>query len=506
MAKRDISSLRSTLEFLKKEPGEVLTIKREIDPICEISGMEKKLEGGPTLLFENIKGYSGVRNVGNLFSQKERIARIFGVEDHRKMKFKCLQAMKNPLPPRVVSDAPCQEVVITEDIDVKAMMPIIQHTPLDAGRILGGGIFYIGGKHSRGGTQLSFHRTHFRSKDGASVLAFYGTHLGETLLEHRGEKIPATINIGTPPAVTVVGGGAVMHTIIPRGTDKVAIAGGLQGFPVDLVKARTVDTHAIAQSEWVIEGYFDTNQKVWESDDAEKLGKGEVALFFPEWTGYNGKSIRTFKFQATAITRRKEQPIFFTPLAHSLEGEFLIMVLREACFYERADRLMPGLVEDVNIMSGITGRAGVIFQVRKKRAGDEGYQKNLITAAFGATQGLHLVVVVDEDIDIYSAEDLLWAITTRVRRESDILSGSAGGRGGPMMPIERIAVDGKTVFHYDGGLGIDATVPFESKQEFARCHYPVDKIDLKKWLSEEEIVSAQQSQNEYAKVLSRIGA
>ncbi len=75
-----------------------------------------------------------------------------------------------------------------------------------------------------------------------------------------------------------------------------------------------------------------------------------------------------------------------------------------------------------------------------------------------------------------------------------------------MLPIERITVGDKTVFHYGGGIGIDATVPFESKEEFARCHYPVDRIDLSRWLSEEEIAAAQASQNEYAKVLARIGA
>lgn len=506
MTDKDISSLRSTLEFLKKEDGEVLTISKEIDPIYEISGMEKALEGGPTLLFEKIKGYPGVRNVGNLFSQKERIAKIFDVEDYRKTKFKCLEALKNPISPKVVTDAPCQEVVITDDVDIMSTLPIIQHTEQDAGRVLGGGIFFVGGKHFRGGTHLSYNRTHFRGKDYASVLAFYGTHLGEILLEHKGEKIPATINIGTPPAISLIAGGSVVHPIIPKGTDKVAIAGGLQGYPVDIVKAKTVDTHSIAQSEWVIEGYFDTTQKVWESEEAEKIGKGEVSIFFPEWTGYMGKSIRTFKFQATAITHRQERPIFYTPLAHSLEGEFLLMVLREACFYELADRLIPGLVEDINHMSGTTGRAGVILQVKKKRASDEGYQRNLITAIFGATQGLHLVVVVDEDIDIYSAEDILWAITTRVNPDTDFMRGSVGGRGAPMLPIERIAMGGGTVFQYGGGVGIDATVPFESKQEFARSYYPVDKIDLKRWLSDEEIASAQSSQNEYAKVLARIGA
>lgn len=147
MAKKDISSMRSTLEFLKEE-NEVLTVKGEVDPTYEIAGIQKALEGGPALLFENIKGYPGVRNVGNVFATTDRIAKIFGVEDPKKMKFRCLEGIKNPIRPRVVDDAPCQEVVITENIDVPATMPILKHTELDAGRILGGGNNFVSGKIS----------------------------------------------------------------------------------------------------------------------------------------------------------------------------------------------------------------------------------------------------------------------------------------------------------------------------------------------------------------------
>lgn len=69
MSKKDIRNLRSTIEFLKKE-NELLSIQKEIDPILEISGMEKTLEGGPALLFEKIKGYPDARNVGESFRQE----------------------------------------------------------------------------------------------------------------------------------------------------------------------------------------------------------------------------------------------------------------------------------------------------------------------------------------------------------------------------------------------------------------------------------------------------
>ncbi|MDP2720029.1 MAG: UbiD family decarboxylase [Dehalococcoidia bacterium] len=506
MVHKELISLRNTIEFFKKN-NEILEIQKPVSPIYEISGLQMALENGPALLFNNIEGFPGVRDIANIFARRERVARLFGLDDHKKFKFKILEAMKNPIPPRVVEAAPCQEVIIKDNIDVPATLPLIKHTEYDGGRMLGGGNTFLSGKYFYGGSHLSFNRMSFRGKNWSGVHAFYGTHLGEALMEHRGEKVPATVNIGTPPAVMTIAGGTVMPLIIPKGTDKVGIAGGLQGFPVDIVKAKTVDAYSIAEAEWVIEGYFDTSQRVWETDEAEKLDKYAVAPFFPEWPGYMGRAIKGFKFQATAITHRKDRPIFFTPLAHSYEGDDLCALFREACFFEMANRLIPGFVVDVNILHAITPRAGVVFQIKKRRQGDELYQRNLITAAFGVTQGLYMVIVVDEDIDIYSADDVLWAISTRVNYDKGLMRGTVEGRGSPMLPIERVGLTGKEIAGstYMGGLGIDATIPYGSEADFQRAKYPADKVDLNKWLSPEEITSVRNQQNDFAKIWAKRG-
>ena len=79
MAHKDISSMRSTVELLKEE-GEVFVVEGEVDPIYEISGIQASLEGGPALLFNRIKGYPGVRNLGNIFSNRQRVAKMFDVD------------------------------------------------------------------------------------------------------------------------------------------------------------------------------------------------------------------------------------------------------------------------------------------------------------------------------------------------------------------------------------------------------------------------------------------
>jgi UbiD family decarboxylase len=499
MTEKNIASMRSTVEYLK-EQKQLLTITEEVDPICEVSGIQKALEDGPALFFENVKGYSGVGILGNVFSRWERVADLFDVSDPKQLKFKFLEQIKNPVPPRVVENAPCQEVVITKGIDVMATLPMIQHTVDDAGRILGSGIIPTVGIPPHGGTDLTFKRIFFRGKDWASMYVWLDSHLGYFRdYHHRGEEIPMTININTPPAVVMVAAPMTIHMIIPYETvDEIGIAGAIQGSPIEICKAKTVGAYAIANSEWVIEGKL-LPQKVLETEEAERIGKPRETPFFPEFFGYLGMATRANKFQVTAITHRKN-PIFYSFLADSFELENASNPIREACYYELAQRISPGLVVDVNIPRPFKHAGGVIFQVRKRRLSDEGLQKNILEVALGATH-VRMAVAVDEDIDIYSADDLLWAILTRANQETNIFKGPYGARAYGLVPAQELSPDGQ----FEGGLGIDATIPWAKKSRWKRTHHPVDQIDLRRWFSKEQIDAVQLMQSEYGRLLARKG-
>ena len=327
------------------------------------------------------------------------------------------------------------------------------------------------------------------------------THLGAVVYKtHYGQNIPITININPPPSVLLVAGEGGVRTIIIPGDDELGIAGVLQGQPVEIVKAKTVDAYACAQSEWVIEGYI-TPEREWETDEAAALGKVDVTPFFPEWPRYLGRTWKVPKFQATAITHRKDSPIFHTPLADSFEGD-LGFPLREATFFELADRIAPNFVIDVHIPHGLTWWGGIIFQVKKQGPSDEGIQKNILMAALGDAPSLRLAIAVDEDVNIYSVEDVLWAITTRCNPETGIIRGASGARGIPAMPTER-KITG--VGGWEGGIGLDCTAPWNEKWRFERAHYPVDRINLRKWFTDEQIKNIISQQCEYAKVLAEHG-
>ncbi len=504
MKERNISSIRNALEFLEGE-GELVRIRGEVDPVYEISGIQKSLEEGPALLFENIKGYPGIRNLGNLFARLDRVARLFGVEEPRKLKFRCQKAIKSPIAPVVVEKAPCHEIVLTSNLDVMATLPILKHTEFDGGRLMGGGIILASPPYYRTGSDLSLKRMNFRGKDWASLFIGAPTHLGLLrFTERRGENIPLTINICPPPAVMMVAGAFFARSVVPYGSDELGIAGALQGFPVEICKARTVDAYAIAQSEWVIEGYL-TPELVWETEEAERIGKARVAPFFPEWTGYLGNALQASRFQVTAITHRKDRPIFFSPLAHSYEGG-MGHPMTEGSFFEMAEKMNPGFVQDVVLPPSLLWAGGIVFQVKKRGGREEGFQKNVLMAAIADTAGLglRLAVVVDDDVDISNGDDILWAIATRCNPATDMVRGPTAIGRISFQPEEgagTVIAQSK----FEGAIGLDATFPLAARDVFRRPHYPVEKVDLTKWISSDVIDKIKSRQSEYARLMAKYG-
>lgn len=495
-----LAELRGTIDFLKKQ-GELFTVNKEMDPIHEIAGLMKELDGGPTVFCEKIKGYPNARSIGNIFSRREAIAAMFDIpEGHEGITKKCRQAILNPIPPRIVTKAPVQEVTITKDIDVFGTIPILKHTPEDAGRILGGLHVLIMGEHFGGGSEISFKRTHFQGKDWGTMMTGDHTHIGKIAQIHKGKKLPITINIGTPPAVTMVAGGGFLHAIVPYGSDELAIAGGLQGFPIDICKAKTVDAYCVANSEWTIEGMLDITKYTWESEAAANTGEWDRVPFFPEYTGYLGQCVKTLGIQVTAITHRKEKPIFYTPLAHSIEGNILCGAFRSAAMVELCDRMVPGFCVDATVLDGQKGLLGAVIQVKKRKPRDEGYQQNLLRTLMGMPDAPQVIIAVDEDVDIYSAEDIIWALTTRVNPQTGVLT-TGGERKRQGNPMEELVPDSGR----QGAIGIDCTIPFllDKKGSFRLGHYPVELIDLNKIFGEETAKKIKLMQSDYGKVQAK---
>ncbi len=490
--------IRSVLERLEKE-GEVVHLKKEVDPVYEMNSIQIFFEEGPAIIMEKIKGYSNVKAVTNVFSRRERVAKVLGIDNPKKMPKTILERTKNLIKPEKVSDAPCKDNVIEgEKVDILKYVPVLKYTRNDAGRILGSGIVLA--KTPEGGFHISFNRQHVLGKNFETLAFVIGTHLEKIILDayERGENLPITVNITPPPGVMLTAAGGDIPMLMPKGTDELAIAGAVQNEAVKICKAETVDAYCIAESEIVLEGYIDTKEVVEETPKIKEEGLG-MAQFFPEFTGYMGKAYKTFKFNVTGITFRNN-PFFYVINAESFDAINLQSPLIEASVLEACERTYPGFVKNVHMPPFFHGRLGIVIQVEKKRKRDEGWQRNIIHAAFFAGHRFHMVIVVDEDVDIFSEGEIFWAVLTRVNPDTDIII-YKGMRVDPTAPIGRIHLRPEE-FGIRNRIGIDATVHFELKKIFDRPKYEV--IRLEDYFEKDVIDKWLPKISEYAKAKMRI--
>lgn len=140
--------------------------------------------------------------------------------------------------------------------------------------------------------------------------------------------------------------------------------------------------------------------------------------------------------------------------------------------------------------------------MKKRHSADDAFIRNIAAAAI-PTSLLRIVIIVDEDIDIYDAEDVWWAVASRTNLKTGIFTGAPKSLGLTPLPFTDV-IRGQETWS-EGGLVMDATVPFRAKGQFQRAHYPVDRVNLAKWFSPEEIAAIQAQQSQHARLLARIG-
>jgi gallate decarboxylase subunit C len=514
-AAKDIRDLRTTFDWFRSE-GYLVETDVEVNPDLEITGIQKLMDGALPILFNNVKGYPHLRAVTNLFANMDIVNKMFGWKDAQSRTRDLAHALTHPIPPVEIaqSEAPCQEQVITDDLNINKYVLAIRHTALETEMTIGSGNSVVVGPYFHGGSHIGYNRMAARWGNVATFQSAPGAHMWQIITEHYHDEkpIPLTMCFGLPPACTLIAGGGFDYVVLPRGGDELGVAGAVQGYPVRIVKARTVDAWAVADCELVLEGELYPRDKRYETAEAEEHDTQGKYFFHPEWAGYMGKAYKAPTFHVTGITMRQREgkPIIFPLGVHMEDCQNIDTTVRESAIFELCERLQPGIVQDVNIPYPMTDWGGCIIQVKKRNKIEEGWQRNFLSAILSCSQGMRLAIAVDTDIDIYSMDDIIWALTTRVNPHTDILNPLPGGIGQTFMPQERMTAGDKewtaSNTKFEGGMGIDATVPFGYEQDFHRPVYPVDRVDLNKWFKPDEIAKAKAlMKGKWGEVLARTG-
>src|SRR6266849_3435902 len=114
-----LRSLPATVEWLRGE-GLLMETDVEVDGDLQLTGIQKHFDGSYPILFNNVKGYPHARAITNLFANMDIVNRMFGWEDRTARTRKLAHALTHPIPSETIpqEEAPCQEEVITDDLEV----------------------------------------------------------------------------------------------------------------------------------------------------------------------------------------------------------------------------------------------------------------------------------------------------------------------------------------------------------------------------------------------------
>ena len=469
-----VRDLRSALALLEEMPDQLIETDVEVDPMAELAGVyryvgaggtvKRPTKEGPAMIFNNVKGHPDAKVAIGLLASRKRVAALLDTESENLGKMLC-KSVENPVPPvDFTGDAPCQQVVhkaTDPEFDLYKLVPAPTNTPDDAGPYITLGMCYA--THPDTGVHdVTIHRLCIQGKDELSIFFTPGArHIGAMAerAEELGQKLPISISIGVDPAIEI--GSCFEPPTTPLGYDELSVAGALRGEPVELCKCVTVNERAIANAEYVIEGEVIPGVRVKEDQNSN------TGYAMPEFPGYTGPaSDQCWLIKVTAVTHR-EHPIMQTCIGPSEEHVSM------------AGKAMPGRLQNVYCSSAGGGKYMAVLQFKKLSPSDEGRQRQAALLAFSAFSELKNVFLVDEDVDCFDMNDVLWAMNTRFQGDVDVIT-IPGVRCHPLDPsndpafspgIRDHGIACKTIF--------DCTVPYDLKACFHRARFM--ELDPEKW-------------------------
>jgi 2,5-furandicarboxylate decarboxylase 1 len=427
---KDLRNFISELEA--RSPENVARVKKSISPRYEISAILTHLEKEkrfPLLFFENVEG--GRASVV-INAQASRQLMATALECHpEELARKFSERQAKPIPPTEVPKAPVQDVIRLGDEVNLTEVPMLTHYDVNAAPYITAGIVAAADPDS-GVRNTSYNRLMMAGKRELRIFMAVGRHLWtlHNKVENRNEPLPIAIVIGVHPLFSL---GA--QALTPADEDEYAVIGGMMGEPLRLAQAKTVPILVPADAEMIIEGKILPHVRGVEGP-------------FGEFTGHAVESDDRQIVEVTAVTHRRNY-IFQDIHAGYTEHKLMGAVPREAALLKAVRQTVPTVRSVCMPVSG-NCRFHAYISIAKRTPGQA---KNAICAAFAADMLLKHVVIVDEEIDVFDEERVLWAIANRFQADRDLVV-IAHAQGSELDPS---AGPGGI----NAKMGLDATKPLD---------------------------------------------
>ena len=415
--------LRRFLESLP--PGEL----QRVDQPVELGDVAAVHEGNAKAVWFARAG--GAELAANVTASRSRLALAFGTTPDQLLA-EVLKRLGEPQPVTEVKQAPAQEVV-ERDPDLTALPVHLQHG-YDGAPYISASMDFTRDA-ARDVTNVGIRRLMLRGRREAGVDLNAPSDL-QTIYRAavaRGERLPVAFVVGSHPVDHVA---AAMR--LPG--DELALMAALRGTALPVVKCKTSDLRVPADAEYVLEGYLD------------ERGYVEPEGPYGEFLGYYGALKTNPVFHLTAITRRRDAVFQCATISGRLLGRTDTAQLNALRVEVSVWRALETAVREV-VAVYATPSSGGAFNVRiAVRQGVPGETRVAIGAVFATPVNVKHVFVVDPDVDIFSDEQMDWALATRFQAERDLVV-AGGFRAMPLDPSLRGARTGSKA-------GFDLTLPF----------------------------------------------
>ena len=390
-------------DFLKQadEKGVVRHVTEEVKREYEMSTLMMDLDKEhryPIVCFDKVEN-SEFPVVTNILGCRERFAEGLGVAADKVSETYAARIRSRIEEAKVVENAPFNAHTITgDDIDLYKL-PIPTHFPIDAGPYVTSGLCVAKDPES-GAETLGFHRMQLKDKNKLGISLHSRQRLWEYFRrsEERGESLKAAIVIGVHPNISL---GSM--ALVPYDQGKYGAIAGLFGEPLEVAPCLHSDLMVPAYAEIVLEGEI-------LADVREKEGP------FAEFTNYACYRSTENVFKVTAIRYRENA--FYHDITPGMSSEHVtvVAVQREGDVLNALHQTLPN-IKAVHAPFSACGLFHCYISMKKIA---EGQPQQAIYAAFAVDHNIKMVVVVDEDVDVYNEEEVLWALATRLQADKGV--------------------------------------------------------------------------------------
>ncbi|MBS9777536.1 MAG: 4-hydroxy-3-polyprenylbenzoate decarboxylase [Gammaproteobacteria bacterium] len=459
-----MQDLREFLDDLRRD-GDLVEIDLPISSNLEITEISQRTlnQGGPALLFTNVDNQK-IPVLTNLFGTQNRIAKALGLQSVMELRDlgNLLASLKEPEPPKgikgaidmwpmakammtmptkTVRKAPCQQVVIEGDDVNLHDIPIQTCWPGDAAPLLTWGLT-ITNSLRKGRLNLGIYRQQLIGKNKLIMrwLAHRGGALDYQLWlkENPGEPFPVAVAIGADPQTTLA---AV--TPIPNDLSEFAYAGLLRKSRSQVTQCLTHDLLVPAHAEYVLEGY------IYPDEVAEEGPYGDH-------TGYYNETDMFPVFTVEKITHRKDPIYHSTHTGRPPDEPAILGAALNEVLIPIIQKQYPEIVDFYLPPEGCSYRMAII-SIKKQFPG---HAKKVMMGAWSYLQQFmytKFLIIVDDDVNCRSWEDVMWAITTRM----DPVRDTVGIEGTPIDYLDFAS----PVSGLGSKMGLDATNKWEGETQ-----------------------------------------